>query len=218
MFARRLLFATLCALSTASSVYYTSINNPTSAPAVQSRVLGAEDTGAEQSDLRPLQPDVTLGPDLNGIPEGPSGFRSAGYDERNQVLEVEFSNGQAYRWYRVPAATWFGWYASGYQYPYFRHYIYNAGFPWRPVAVPGATTSAARPVSLGSPAPGAPATRLGGNGHVAAQGGGHGGWHAGAGHGGSGLGGGHGDGGMNGGGHASGHGGGHGAGHGGGKR
>ena len=206
---QRLLYASVCALSTAGGMIYAFVNRPT--PPVPSQNVGEGEAAEEPSDPAFVQEEVAPGPEIARTPVGSAGINSAGYDEGKQILEVEYSNGHVYRWYDVPPATWYAWHQSGFHHHYFHHHIHHGGFHWRPVVHLGDTAPGPRPGTFGGPP-----VRLGGNGQGGGHGAVHGGWHPG---GGPGFGG-EWNGGHGGGGASAGHGtgGGHGEWHGGKRR
>ncbi len=58
---------------------------------------------------------------------------SVGYDEREQVLEVEFHSGGVYQYYEVPPAVYAGLMAASSHGSFFVHNIKDAGYRYRRV-------------------------------------------------------------------------------------
>ncbi|MCX7429196.1 MAG: KTSC domain-containing protein [Planctomycetia bacterium] len=58
-------------------------------------------------------------------------MRSVGYDEDQQTLEIEFTNGAVYRYFDVPAEVYRGLMAAESHGRYFHEHVRSAGYRYQ---------------------------------------------------------------------------------------
>ncbi|MEZ4870346.1 MAG: KTSC domain-containing protein [Caldilineaceae bacterium] len=62
-----------------------------------------------------------------------SSLASVGYDERRQILEIEFHDGALYQYFDVPAYVYTGLMSMGSHGYYFHTFIKNGGYRYQRV-------------------------------------------------------------------------------------
>ena len=65
---------------------------------------------------------------IERTPVRSSALRSVGYDQEQRVLEIEFTGGEVYRYFDVPAEVYHGLMAAESHGRYFNRHIRNAGY------------------------------------------------------------------------------------------
>jgi hypothetical protein len=87
-------------------------------------VAVASSCGGPTAEQHESKRPVTVKADgIRRIPVASSALRSVGYDAEQQTLEIEFTNGAVYQYFRVPAETYRGLMAAESRGRYFHQHV-----------------------------------------------------------------------------------------------
>ena len=76
-------------------------------------------------------PTPPHGEGIRRSPVSSSALRSVGYDEEQQILEIEFTNGAVYRYFDVPAEVYRGLMGAESHGRYFHQHVRGAGYRYQ---------------------------------------------------------------------------------------
>jgi hypothetical protein len=76
-------------------------------------------------------PAVSRGHAIERTPVCSSALRSVGYDQEQRVLEIEFTGGEVYQYFDVPAEVHRGLMAAESHGRYFHQHVRNAGYRYQ---------------------------------------------------------------------------------------